>query len=169
MSWLKLGLVVVTLDRDSARDRLLRVFLVDGELFEGLVVAYSGRVGRLEWLVMLHGRGSLRFGSAVGQHGILFEDLLVGIKCILLLYTLRERLLLQFGIVIFALQSCHLLGPVKVVLNVGHSASKGYLSANLALLDRICEDIFGRDDDIAWVLLIFVVLLDLDEVGHVLI
>ena len=118
---------------------------------------------------MLHGRGSLRFGSAVGQHGILFEDLLVGIKCILLLYTLRERLLLQFGIVIFALQSCHLLGPVKIVLNVGHSASKGYLSANLALLDRICEDIFGRDDDIAWVLLIFVVLLDLDEVGHVLI
>lgn len=44
MSWLKLGLVVVTLNRDSARDRLLRVFLVDGELFEGLVVAYSGRV-----------------------------------------------------------------------------------------------------------------------------
>ena len=44
MSRLKLGLVVVTLDRDSARDRLLWVLLVDGELGEGLVVAHSGRV-----------------------------------------------------------------------------------------------------------------------------
>lgn len=118
---------------------------------------------------MLHSRGSLRFGCAVGQHGIFLEDLPVGVKCILLLYALRERLLLQFGVVIFALQSCHLLGPVIVVLNVGNCASEGYLFANLALLDRICQDIFGRDDDVAWVLLILVVLLDLDKVGHVLI
>ena len=64
-----------------------------------------------------------------------------------------------------------LILPMKVivVLNVGHSTSEGYLFANLALLDRICQDIFGRNDDVAWVLLILVVLLDLDKVGHVLI
>ena len=44
MRWLELGLVVVALDGDSARDGLLRVLLVDGELGKGLVVAYSGRV-----------------------------------------------------------------------------------------------------------------------------
>ena len=169
VSWLKLGLVVVALDGDSARDGLLRVLLVDGELGKGLVVAYSGRVRRPEWLVMLNSRGSLRFGSTVGQHWILLEDLFVRVKRILLPHALRERLLLQLGVVILALQPRHLLGPVIVVLDVGHSASKGDLFANLTLLDRICQDILGRDDDVAWVLLILVILLNLDKVGHVLV
>ena len=103
------------------------------------------------------------------QHRILFKNLAVRIEVASRLNALRERLVLQHLRMVLTLSLGKVLRPVVVALDIRDSTSEGDLSADLTFLDGISKDISGRNHDFPWVLLVSIVLLDLNEVRHVLI
>ena len=100
---------------------------------------------------------------------VFFENLAICVEGMRLLGTLREGLLLEFGLVVLALHGGEKLRPVVLVLHVGDRAAKGDPLAGLAFLRWVCQDIAGRDHNLSRVLWILIVFLNLYEVSHVLV
>ena len=169
MRWLELGLFLFALDGHLASNRLFRVLLVVGELGQRLIVASLGRVRWPKWFVVHRAWSSFRRRGPVWDSWVLFQDLAMGVEGVGVLGALRKVLILQLGVVVFALRRSKQLRSVVVVLHVRNGAAKGHLPADLTLLDRIGQDVTWLDHDLTRVLLTAEVLLDLIEVSHVLI
>ena len=103
------------------------------------------------------------------QHWVLLKNLAVSIEVASRLNALRERLVLQHLRMVLTLSLGEVFRPVVVALNIRDCTSEGDLSADLTFLYRISKDISGRNHDFPWVLLVSIILLDLNEVRHVLI
>ena len=161
--------VVLALNWHLARHGLLRVFLVVGERRERLVVSNSWRMRWLESFVMLDSRGSPGLRRPRGNVFILLQDLPMCVEGVSLFGSLGERFVLYHAVVILTLSLCEVLRPVVVVLDVGSCAGESDLLADLAALRWVGQDVAGWDHDFPRVLVVPEVLLDLYEVGHVLV
>ena len=169
MHILKAGLLLFTLDWHLASERLLGVLLVGRELGKSLVVASLRWVGGSEWLVVLAVGCRPGLGGTVGQRRVLLKDLPVRVEGVSLFGTLREGLLLELGLVVFALHSREELRSIELIFHVWDGASKCDLFADNTVLNRVSLDVRGHRDDLARVLLGAEVLLLLQVVSHVLV
>ena len=169
VSRLELGFLILSLDGNLPGDWLLWVLLVVGELGERLIVALARRVRRPERLVVQLTWSSLRRGGAMRNRRILLKNLAIGVEGVCVLGTLREVLVLQLRVVVLTLSSSELLRSIVIVLNVGDSSAKCDLLANLASLDWVRLNVSWLDQHFTRILFATEVLLDLNEVGHVLV
>ena len=169
VSGLELGLLILSLDGNLSSDGLLWVLLVVGELGKRLIVALARWVRRPERLVVQLAWSSLGRSGAMRDGWILLKNLAIGVEGVCVLGTLREVLVLQLRVVILTLSCSKLLRSIVIVLNVGDRSAKCDLLANLASLDWVGLNVSWLDQHFTRILFATEVLLDLNEVGHVLV
>ena len=168
MSWLELGLVLLTLDWALSLESLFGILLVLGELGKGLVVTLLAWVRWSEWLIVFHTRSSL-CALGLGWHRrVLREHIFGGVENVSLAHLLREWFILEHGSVVFSLSSSEVLGSVIIILHVRNFAAEVDLLAGLTLPDWVGTHVWWSNDDITGVLFVSVVLLNLNVVSHML-
>ena len=165
--WLELRLVIFFFHFPLYK--LQRILLVRRERSQTLVVADFGWLRGPERLVVLHEWGRLRRDLPVRVIPVFADNLSVCVEEMGLLDLLRERfLLLEF----LAFQTClcrELLWSIKVVLNVRDHAAEGCVLADFTNLRGISQEITRLDVDLARILFVSEVFLDVVKFFHVLV